>query len=318
MASCGDSTGSNLTDHLVITRPEGLVDRDLASGDERLLILQPDNATLVEPAVSPDGSRIAYVGLLSAIVIPGQSTDLGSDIYVANVDGSEARIAVEHAVRGEQLHTPAWLPDGNLLIYSQRFENRQIVVNIERVDLTTGERTVVVENGFAPAPSPDGRSIAYLRPEPDLTLSLWAADANGQNERRLVPDSGLISFNRPRYSLDGRYLVVGAAGSGELVRARRMPESLSLNAVGLSMRRAAALNGLPEDIWLIDVQTDEARRLADLDLDQPTAVFSGDGQRIFAFGDKGLYYIIPQGGEERLADGMFHGQIDWLSAGVDH
>ncbi len=75
------------------------------------------------------------------------------------------------------------------------------------------------------------------------------------------------------------------------------------------------MNGLPEDIWLIDMQTGDARRLADLDLDQPSVAWSSDSARIFALGDKGLYYIDPAGGEERIGEGMFHGQLDWRSAG---
>lgn len=314
LASCGGG-GSSLHDHLVLTRQDGIVERDLSSGEEHLLIPQPSNATLVEPAVSPDGTQIAYVGLLSALVIPGQPTDLGSDVYVAAADGSNPHIVVEHAARGEQLRAPAWLPDGNLLIYAQRFENRQIVVDLERVDVATGERTVLVNNGFAPTSTPDGSIVVFIRPEPDLTLSLWIADADGTNARRLAPNSGLVSFNRPRFSPDRRHLLVGATGPGELLQAPGKPEEfVSLNASGARASTVNHMNGLPEDIWLIDMQTEVATRLADLDLDQPTAVWSGDGQRIFALGDKGLYEINLDGGSARLADGMFHGQVDWLSA----
>jgi hypothetical protein len=88
-----------------------------------------------------------------------------------------------------------------------------------------------------------------------------------------------------------------------------------LNATGAtSSARADALNGLPEDIWLVDVQTDEATRLADLDLDQPTPAFSGDGERLFVLADRGLYQIYLDGGERLLGDGLYHGSLDWLSA----
>lgn len=313
LASCGG--GSGLHDHLVLTRQTGLVERDLSSGDEHLLVPQPSDATLVEPAVSPDGTQIAYVGLLSAIVIPGQSTDLGSDIYIASADGSSPRLVAKHAVRGEQLHSPAWLPDGSLLIYAQRFENRMIVVDVERIELATGERTVVINDAFSPAPSPDGKQIVYIKAEPDLTVALWVTDADGSNAKRLVPNSGLVSFGRPRYSPDGRYLVLGATGPGDFSRAPSTPAELaSVKAVGEVSRTVDRMNGLPEDIWLVDLQTGEARRLADLDLDAPSSAWSSDGQRIFVLGDKGLYEIDPNGGDDRIGEGMFHGQLDWLSA----
>ncbi len=154
LSACGGTggEGSSFADRLILNRPDGIVELDLASGAERLLIPPPENTILVEPTVSRDGTQIAYVGLLGAVVVPGQPTDLGSDIYVAAADGSDPRMVLEHAVRGEQLHSPVWLPGGDLVIYSQRFENRMIVVDIERVDVTTGERTVIINNGFAPGP----------------------------------------------------------------------------------------------------------------------------------------------------------------------
>ena len=312
----GGGQSSPFTDRLILNRPDGIVERDLASGDERLLIPPLENTILVEPAVSRDGMQIAYIGLLGAVVVPGQPTDLGSDVYVAAADGSNPRMLLEHAVRGEQLHSPVWLPDGNLVIYSQRFENRMIVVDIERVDVATGERTVIINNGFAPGPSPDGTEVVFIRPEPTLTVSLWTADIDGLSERRLVRDSNLASFNDPRYSPDGRYVALGAAGQGDFASAPNTAQAfVSLRGAGATTLAIDRMNGLPEDIWLIDMQTGDASRLADLDLDQPSVAWSGDGQRIFALGDKGLYYIDPAGGEQRIGEGQFHGQLDWLSAG---
>jgi hypothetical protein len=36
-----------------------------------------------------------------------------------------------------------------------------IATNVERVQPDTGERTVLIPNGFYPAPSPDGKQIIY-------------------------------------------------------------------------------------------------------------------------------------------------------------
>jgi Tol biopolymer transport system component len=312
----GGGGGTDFTDQLVLNRSDGIVQLDLATGDEHVLIAPPQNNILVEPAVSKDGTQIAYVGLLGAIVLPGQPTDLGTDLYVAASDGSNPRMVAEHAVRGEQLHSPVWLPDGDALIYAQRFENRQIVVDIERVDMTTGERTVVIRNGYAPGSSPDGTQVVFIRPEPDLTVSLWRANIDGTNEERLLADSDLVSFNTPRYSPDGRSIALGAAGPGESLRGLETPEALvSLQGGGVSSTHVDRMNGLPEDIWLIENRTMEATRLADLDLDQPSVAWSGDGQRLFALGDRGLYYIdLRGGGEEQIGEGMYHGQLDWLAA----
>jgi Tol biopolymer transport system component len=312
----GGGSGSRFDDHIVLNRSGGIAELDLRSGDERVLVKSPENTILVEPAVSRDGTQLAYVGLLGAVVLPGQPTDLGSDLYVASVDGSNPRMLAEHAVRGEQLRSPVWLPDGDLLIYAQRFENQQIVVDIERVDVATGERTVIIQNGFAPGASPDGMQFVFIRPEPDATVSLWRANIDGTNEEQLVAESGLVSFNDPRYSPDGRYIALGAAGAGEFASAPSTPPALvSLRSGSSTTLHADRLNGLPEDIWRIDLQQTEATRLADLDLDQPSVAWSGDGQRLFALGDRGLYHIdLNGGGEEQIGEGMYHGSLDWLSA----
>lgn len=220
LSSCGGSGGgSGFRDRLVLTRETGLVERDLSSGKEHLLVPQPSDATLVEPAASPDGKQ-----------------------------------------------------------------------------------------------------IVYIKAESDLTVTLWIADAGGANAKRLVPDSRLVSFARPRYSPDGRYLVLGAAGQGDFSRAPSMPAELvsrlpvDTTVSNVDRMNVDRMNGLPEDIWLIDMQTGEPRRLADLDIDSPSSAWSSDSKRIFALGDKGLYEIDPNGGEQRLADGMFHAQLDWLAA----
>jgi len=105
------------------------------------------------------------------------------------------------------------------------------------------------------------------------------------------------------------------ARAGELSRAPGGQQQLvSRQAVGATTGLAEHLNGLLEDIWLIDLEKDQARRLADLDLDSPNVTWSGDGRRIFALGDRGLYAIDPGGGSERIGEGMFPGQLDWLAA----
>jgi Tol biopolymer transport system component len=162
---------------------------------------------------------------------------------------------------------------------------------------------------------PPAEGEPYLHVEPDLTLTLWLADADGRNARRLVATSGLVSFGRPRFSPDGRFLALGSARGRAFAGAPGGQEQLvSRQAVGPTTGLAEHLNGLLEDIWLIDLEKDQARRLADLDLDSPNVTWSGDGRRIFALGDRGLYAIDPDGGSERIGEGMFHGQLDWLAA----
>jgi len=76
-----------------------------------------------------------------------------------------------------RLPTPAagdlvvvYVKDGNLWLWSQG-RSRQLTARGE---------------AHRPRISSDGKVIAYLQPADDFHLEIWAVDANGQNERRLV------------------------------------------------------------------------------------------------------------------------------------
>ncbi len=64
----------------------------------------------------------------------------------------------------------AYVKDGNLWLWSQG-RSRQLTARGEV---------------HRPRISSDGKLIAYLQPADDFHLEIWAIDANGQNERRLV------------------------------------------------------------------------------------------------------------------------------------
>jgi dipeptidyl aminopeptidase/acylaminoacyl peptidase len=304
----------------VLTYSGGLVELSLPGNSERRLVEAPTDTTLADPAVSPDGTRIAYTQLLTPVVVPGQNTDLGSDVYIANADGTGPQLIVKHAVRSEQVVSPAWLPDGSGLLFSvQRFESRQIVTTVEKIDLATRERTVLIENGYQPAMSRDGTQIAFLRTQPDYTQSVWVANADGSGERLLAgtasASGGLVSFQSPRFSLDGRYLYTGAAGMPPPLGGERQPALASARDGAGGVEPPVHRNGLPQDIWRIDLSSGELMKIVELQIDSPSVFWAGDGAVLFVFGDRGLYQIDPEKRTaKRLRDGEYHGQADWLAA----
>ena len=316
-AACGGGGGASHTDRLIIVRNEGLFELSLADGSEQVLVANLPDSVLIEPALSPSRDRLAYVRQLTPIIIPGQPFELGMDLYLAGVGGSDPVMLLEHSQRNEAIRSPSWFPDGErLLINVQNLGGAQIVTTIETLDLQTGTRTPVVGDGFLPSVSPDGAQIVFLRSDAQLNQSLWIANADGSGARLLAgPDDGLGSISSPRFSPDSRFVAFGAAelqGGGSI----RAPGPAGVALAGRAANAAARhANGLPQDIWLYDLEAGELRLLAAVQLDQPSIAWSGDGGTIFAFGGAGLFAIDPKGGSSRrLGEGTFHGQMDWVSA----
>jgi WD40 repeat protein len=120
-----------------------------------------------EYAVSPDGSRLAYVR---------RDAKNTAAIFVANLDGT----GVEQ-VTSRDAGEPAWSPDGSRIAYVGGPDG-----NVFVLDLATSVSTQVTDepdggSAYAPTFTPDGESIVYGR---------WlAADPRG-NDVRIVPVTG--------------------------------------------------------------------------------------------------------------------------------
>lgn len=106
----------------------------------------------VDPAWSPDGSRIAYVGADSAV-------------HVMNADGSDARRLTTRGLPEDQ---PSWSPDGRWLVFARYRTDWETSNSHElfviRVD-GTGERQLTAGEHYDgnPSWSPDGTLIAFQR-----------------------------------------------------------------------------------------------------------------------------------------------------------
>jgi Tol biopolymer transport system component len=198
------------------------------------------------PAVSPDGSQVAFVRSTGAE---------GSDIFLCNLSGGGLRRVTydDKSIRGL-----AWAPGGEEIVYSaNRFGggwrlwrlpvngggpreliiagrqaqfpsvaasgNRLVyadsphVAAIWRATLTTGtasadERAVLRSLGRESWPqySPDGKKIANISDQTGND-EVWISDADGGN-RIQVTSLKQSSASRPRWSPDGKTLVFDAEG----------------------------------------------------------------------------------------------------------
>ena len=72
-------------------------------------------------------------------------------------------------------------------------------------------------------------------------------------------------------------------------------------------------DGLPEDIWTVDLAGGRPVRVADLKEDLPALTWGGDGRHLYVLGSAGLYDVnVETGAVDRLGEGTFHGMLVWV------
>ncbi|MFQ5890672.1 MAG: hypothetical protein ACE5JR_11550 [Gemmatimonadota bacterium] len=167
-----------------------------------------------EPAWSPDGRSLAYVSDRSG----------NRDIWVRLLEGEELRTTVHEGDDSQ----PSWSPDGRRLVFvSSRDYGRRLDQSVQfgyslnggiwTIPAFGGSPSRVLENGFNPDWSPDGRRIAFDG-DLDGPRRIWTATPEGEDARRVSTDrSEGAAHTRPRWSPNGRWIVyerqAGSLGS---------------------------------------------------------------------------------------------------------
>jgi tricorn protease len=142
------------------------------------------------PLYSPDGRRIAYVSDRSG----------REEIYVVSTDGAgqPEKISDLDALKLGL----SWSPDSKAIAYvASDFKLRRYEIESKKtLDLVTSK----FGNISAPVWSPDGRWIAYSRPDYVRTSDVYLVPSAGGEERRVTFDS--YNDSNPRFAPNGRKL----------------------------------------------------------------------------------------------------------------
>ena len=148
----------------------------------------------INPAISPDGTKIAFASNRSG----------NYDIFIMSLAGGTAKQQVTDTTATD--YAPHWSPDGKLIAYTRKseiddepfiwFKNLETNANIQ------------VGPGMRPKFSPDGSKVLFQRASQQggKWFGLWTMDLNGGSRTQLVASDewGAIDAN---WSPDGRKIV---------------------------------------------------------------------------------------------------------------
>lgn len=165
-----------------------------ADGSDKRQVTKEDFRLLNQPSWSPDGRFIAAKKHFTT----ERSAGTG-EIWLYHVSGGGGVQVVERANERlqKELGEPVFAPDGSAIYYTRNttpgnvFEYAQDsnagIFAIERHDLATGEITTAVSGyggAVRPAPSPDGKELAFVRRDKDQS-QLWVKDLASGRERMI-------------------------------------------------------------------------------------------------------------------------------------
>jgi Tol biopolymer transport system component/DNA-binding winged helix-turn-helix (wHTH) protein len=159
------------------------------------------------PAFSPDGQRLAFVRVISALV---------GDIYFVSVNGGEPK---RLTFDGAGVSNLAWTPDGREIVFGSRLGGKN---RLYRIPVEGGGAEWLAATGSEaqyPAFSRDGSRLAWRQNTSDEDIFRLALKSGSEN---VPPVASLIVSTAleasPRYSPDGKRIafVSNRSGSDEI------------------------------------------------------------------------------------------------------
>jgi Tol biopolymer transport system component len=290
---------------------------DLSSKQQTKITQLPTAGAAVTGATwSPDGRRVIYAQFWRR---PNERSS-GADLMVANADGSNPQVFAERDAASTVLETPIWLPTGRVYYTIRRVENGRESLNIVR-QTEGGQPEVVAENAYDPAPSPDESTLIYVRSTRTGQQMLKKTLGESGDGCELMSDQVFQYLSLPRISPDGKRVALGGSGEANMAPSgcggdprsstpAAAPARLDLGA--LLQPETAYAHGLPADVYSLNLDGSDMKRIADIKDDDPTVAWSPDGTKLSIFGVAALFLVDAQGGPTtKLTDQGGYGGLSW-------
>ena len=184
------------------------------------------------PDWSPDGSRIAFSGVL-------HQGDRQDHLFVMRPDGSHARVLNTSRVA----ECAEWSPDGSRIMFCSHWGAGWDVGVMDANGANVRRLTDAPGDEYPGAWSPDGRRVAFSS-DREGQGEVWVMDADGTRQRRLTHH--LATYDAPNSWLpDGRIVVASSKPDDPL------PAWFTMEPDGSHLRALPQLQGAQAPIdWL--------------------------------------------------------------------
>ena len=175
-----------------VTFPERVLWRSRVDGTERMQLTTPPLRAAL-PRWSPDGTRIAFTGILG---------DELWKIYIVSAGGGTPEVAVE-SDSGEA--DPTWFPDRHSMVFASQFNMPHM--RIASIDLRLRRVTTIPgsEGLYSSRLSPDGRFIVAMNYPGQSKLMLF--DMGTQKWSQLF-DAAHAPLGWPQWSGDSQFVYI--------------------------------------------------------------------------------------------------------------
>jgi eukaryotic-like serine/threonine-protein kinase len=167
-------------------------------------------STAVFPAISPDGTQVAY------------SVARAGRVHLV----VHARADMSPRDMGQEGRQPTWSPDGREIAFRSDRDGGGIFV----LTLASGAVRRVTRQGYLPSWAPHGQQLAFSTSEftrveerPTTNSQLWTLDLNRGIERRVALDGPALDAIQPTWSPGGERLAFWSVDDGGRRRVWTVP-----------------------------------------------------------------------------------------------